>query len=405
MAKPQQADCHFFTTPINKLNLKDLSLKGKRVLMRVDFNVPMEQGKITNDSRIQAALPSIEYILKQGASLILMSHLGRPKGKPTAEFSLAPCAKRLSERLNQPVVMAKNCVGAEVEKMAALLNPGQILLLENLRFHPGEEAPDQDPNFAKQLSLLGDCYVDDAFGCAHRAHASIVEITKYFPNCSAMGFLMEKEVQELSSLLSQPKRPFYAIMGGAKISTKIGVICQLLNRIDLLFIGGGMIYTFLKADGIPIGNSICEDSVKIGDISRKQLRFPIDLVIADSFSNNAHQKIIDLHQGIPNGWQGMDLGPKTIAAWSKELQTASTIFWNGPLGVFEMPNFSKGTKAIAESLAKSKAKTVVGGGDSVAAIELMGLQNQFTHLSTGGGASLEFLEFGRLPGIDALTPQ
>lgn len=388
---------------MSKMKLQDLSLKGKRVLMRVDFNVPMEKGKITDDSRIKAALPSIKYILNQGASLILMSHLGRPKDKPEAEFSLAPCAKRLSEILKKPVAMAKDCIGPEVEKMVGHLQSGQVLLLENLRFHPGEENPDENPDFVKQLASFGDCYVNDAFGTAHRAHASTAEIAKYFPNCSAMGFLIEKEIKELSPLLSQPKRPFYAIIGGAKISTKIGVIKQLLKRIDLLFIGGGMVYTFLKADGIAIGNSICEDPAKVLDIPKERLRFPLDLVITDAFSNEAHQKTITLKEGIPAGWQGMDIGPKTIAEWSKELQKGATVFWNGPLGVFEMPNFAKGTRAIAESLAKSKAKTIVGGGDSVAAIEQMGLTNQFAHLSTGGGASLEFLEFGHLPGIDALS--
>jgi len=393
---------------MGKLALEDLDLKNKRVLMRVDFNVPMEKGKITDDSRIVASLPSIQYVLKNGASVVLMSHLGKPKGKPEAQFSLAPCAKRLAEILKQPVQMAPDCVGPEVEKLATGLKPGQVLLLENLRFHTGEEAPEKDPAFVSQLSKLGDLYVNDAFGTAHRAHASTAAIAKYFPNKAAMGFLMEKEIKELSPLLHNPKRPFYAILGGAKISTKIGVIKKLLDKVDALFVGGGMTFTFLKAQGIEIGNSLCEDEQlqTARDLlhqSGKKIHFPIDLIIADAFSNEAQKKTVLLKEGIPSGWQGMDIGPKTIAEWSKSLEQAATVFWNGPLGVFEMPCFAVGTRAIAELLAKSKAKTIVGGGDSVAAIQQMGLSDKFSHLSTGGGASLEFLEFGHLPGIDALS--
>jgi len=387
---------------MEKLSLKDLALKGQRVLMRVDFNVPMDKGKITDDSRIRAAIPSIEYVLNHGASVILMSHLGRPK-KSEPEFSLAPCAVRLSELLKKPVAMAKDCVGPEVAAIASKLQPGQILLLENLRFHTGEEAPDQDPLFTKGLAALGTCYVNDAFGTAHRAHASTAAIAKYFAGKSAMGFLMEKEIQALSPLLSNPERPFYAIIGGAKISSKIGVIEKLLDKVDALFIGGGMFYTFLKAEGIETGDSICEDPATIRDLPKEKLHFPTDLVIAENFSNDASKQIILAKNGIPKGWQGMDIGPKTVADWSKLLPKAATLFWNGPLGVFEMENFSKGTRAIAELLAKSKAKTIVGGGDSVAAVEQMGLGKQFAHLSTGGGASLEFLEFGHLPGIDSLS--
>ncbi len=388
-----------------KLKLKDLSLKAKRVLMRVDFNVPMEKGRITDDSRIRAALPSIEYILNGGASLILMSHLGRPKGKPEKEFSLAPCAKRLSELLGKGIKMAPDCVGPEVKKMANALKPGEILLLENLRFHPGEEEPEKYPDFVKELAALGDIYVNDAFGTAHRAHASTAAIAKFFPKAALMGFLMEKEIEALSPLLSHPKRPFYAIVGGAKISSKIGVIKQLITKVDLLFIGGAMVYTFLKKEGIDIGSSPSEDPAQIQNLPKDKLRFPKDLVIADQFSNDANTKQVLAKEGIPKGWQGMDIGPQTIREWSQELQKASTVFWNGPLGVFEMPQFAKGTRAIAECLSSSNAKTIVGGGDSVAAIEQMGLQKQFAHLSTGGGASLEFLEFGHLPGIDALTNQ
>ena len=378
---------------MHKLTLKDLSLKGKRVLMRVDFNVP----SIADDSRIIASLPSIQYILNQGASLVLMSHLGRPKGKDPS-LSLAPCAKRVGELLHKPVQMAPDCIGPVVEKMAKALQPGQILLLENLRFHAGEEA--QDPEFVAGLAKLGDCYVNDAFGTAHRAHASTAAIAKYFPGKSAMGFLMEKEIKALSPLLSNPGRPFYAIIGGAKISSKIGVIQKLLERVDGLFIGGAMAFTFLKAQGITIGNSMCED---LKTVPKGNIHLPIDLVIADAFSNDAKRQTVPTQQGIPPGWQGMDIGPQTVAAWGRLLKPAATIFWNGPVGVFEMPNFAAGTRKVAELLANSKAMTVVGGGDSVAAVEQMGLGDKMTYLSTGGGASLEFLEFGHLPGIDALS--
>lgn len=380
-----------------KLSLKDLPVKGKRVLMRVDFNVPIEKGKITDDSRIKASLPSIEYVLKKGGCLILMSHLGRPKGKE-ADLTLAPCAKRLSELLKKPVQMASDCVGPEVERMASELEPGQVLLLENLRFHPEEEKPEN--GFVQKLAKLGDCYVNDAFGTAHRAHASTALIAKFFPGKSAMGFLMEKEVDALTPLLKKAERPFYAIIGGAKISTKIGVIKKLLDLVDELFIGGGMTYTFLKAQGIPIGDSLNEEAEVVRS---PKIHLPVDIVIADGFSNEARSKIVGIKEGIPAGWQGMDIGPETVKKWGEELKSASTIFWNGPVGVFEMPNFAEGTRGIAEILAKAHAKTIVGGGDSVAAVQQMGLGKKMTHLSTGGGASLEFLEFGHLPGIDALT--
>ncbi|HSX26318.1 MAG TPA: phosphoglycerate kinase [Chlamydiales bacterium] len=391
-----------------KLTLKDLSLKGKRVLMRVDFNVPMKEGKITDDSRIVAALPSIQYVLDHGASLVLMSHMGRPKGKPDPELSLAPCAKRLSELLKKPVAMAPDCVGPAVEKMASGLRPGQLLLLENLRFHAGEEEPEKDPSFVASLAKLGDLYVNDAFGTAHRAHASTALIAKYFPGKAAAGFLMEKEIAHLSPLLQHPKRPFYAIIGGAKVSTKIGVIKNLLRLIDGLFLGGGMTFTFLKSQSIPIGNSLFEEAeVETARAllaqNKDKIHLPVDLVIADAFTNEAHRKTIAATAGIPPGWQGMDIGPKTVENWSQLLKKAATVFWNGPVGVFEMPHFAKGTQALAQTLAHTKAETIIGGGDSVAAIQQMGLADQFTHLSTGGGASLEYLEFGHLPGIDALS--
>jgi phosphoglycerate kinase len=394
---------------VDKLALKDLSLKGKRVLMRVDFNVPLsKEGKITDDSRIVAALPSIEYILAHGASLILMSHLGRPKAKPDPQLSLAKVAKRLSELLDKPVPLAPDCIGPEVEKMAKALRPGQVLMLENVRFHPGEEEPEKDPSFVDSLAELGDLYVNDAFGAAHRAHASTALIAKHFPGKAAAGFLMEKELSYLIPLLQSPRHPFYAIIGGAKVSTKAGVIHNLLKKVDSLFLGGGMTFTFLKAKGIEIGSSLFEEEEQkaASEIleTAKSIHLPSDLVIADAFSNDANRKVIKSKEGIPKGWQGMDIGPETIQEWSKLLQKAATVFWNGPLGVFEMPHFAKGTFEIATALANSAAEVVVGGGDSVAAIQQMGLGEKFAHLSTGGGAALEFLEFGHLPGIDALSP-
>lgn len=386
-----------------KLTLKDLSLGNKRVLMRVDFNVPIENGQIEDDSRIHAAIPSIEYVLKHGGSLILMSHLGRPKGKPDPSMSLKPVAKRLSEILKKPIQMANDSIGPDVEKMAKGLMPGHIMMLENLRFHVGEENPAKDPDFTKELSKLGNVYVNDAFGTAHREHASTALIAKYFPKQSAMGFLMEKELKALGPLLDNPERPFYALIGGAKVSSKIGILKKLLTHVDAIFIGGGMAFTFLKEKGIPVGESICEDPNLIKDFPKDKLHLPIDLVIADKFENSAKTQTISVDQGIPDGWHGMDIGPKTIAEWDQKLKNAKTVFWNGPVGVYEMSNFEKGTHAIADFLAKSNAKTFVGGGNSVSAIQQIGLADQFTHLSTGGGASLEFLELGHLPGIDALT--
>lgn len=392
---------------MQKLTLKELDLKGKRVLMRVDFNVPQDKtGKITDDSKIRAVLPSIEYILSQNASLILMSHLGRPK-TPDPQFSLAPCAKRLSELLKKPVLMAPDCIGSGVEKMSQQLKEGQILMLENVRFHPGEEEPEKDPGFVSALASLGDVYVNDAFGAAHRAHTSTALIAKHFPGKAAAGFLIEQEILHLEPLIHGPARPFYAIIGGAKVSTKAGVIHNLLKIVDALFIGGGMAFTFLKAQGIQIGQSLFEESeVKTAKeiLSKgKQIYLPKDLIIADAFSNDAKSKTILIKEGIPAGWQGMDIGPQTIKEWSFSLQKAATVFWNGPLGVFEMSHFANGTRSIAEALAHSKADVCVGGGDSVAAVQQMGLADKFAHLSTGGGAALEFLEYGHLPGIDALS--
>ena len=376
--------------------------------MRVDFNVPLsKEGEIIDDSRLVAGLPSIQFILSSGASLILMSHLGRPKRGFEAHLTLAPVAKKLSELLQKPVIMASDCVGSSVKSQVAQLYPGEILLLENLRFHMGEEEPERDPNFVKELAQFGDVYVNDAFGSAHRAHASTALIAKYFPNKAAAGLLMEKEIEKLSPLLEGAKRPFYAILGGAKISSKVGVIHSLLKKVDALFLGGAMAFTFLKAQGIKVGESLVEDSeISLAQellSGSKPIYLPLDLVIADAFSEEANQEEVIVSKGIAQGWRGMDIGSRTIQEWSLLLQKASTVFWNGPLGVFEIPCFAKGTEAIARMLASSSAEVIIGGGDSVAAIQQAGLSSCFAHLSTGGGASLEFLEFGHLPGIDALS--
>lgn len=398
---------------MKKLTLKDLSIQGKKVLVRVDFNVPLNaQGQITDDTRIRATLPTIQYILDHGGSVILMSHLGRPEGKKEPKFSLAPCAKHLSSLIHRPVLFAPDCIGKETETIAHSLKPGQILLLENLRFYPAEEKPKLDPSFAEKLAKLGDIYVSDAFGTAHRAHSSTASITQFFPQKAAAGLLLEKEIEFLGSCLSQPKHPFYAIIGGAKISSKMGVLKSLLSKVDALFIGGAMAYTFFKARGIEVGDSLCENEftaqadefLLLAKNKKIPVYLPEDVVIADSFSNDAKTQIIPTNQNIPNGWQGMDIGPSTIKNWEKALSHAAMIFWNGPLGVFEMPRFAKGTQAIAQTIAKTpKVISIIGGGDSVAAINEMHLADRFTHLSTGGGASLEFIEFGHLPGIDALS--
>lgn len=397
---------------MTKLGVQNLAVQNKKVLVRVDFNVPQDkQLQITDDSRISAALPTIEYLLQHGAAVILMSHLGRPKGKPCAEFSLSPCAKRLSELLKQPVIMAPDCIGPEVAKLVSQLLPGQVLLLENLRFHLAEEKPETDPDFAKELARLGDLYVNDAFGTAHRAHASTVFVPQSFPGKAAAGFLLQREVNFLSKVLLNPERPFHAIIGGAKISSKLGVLRSLVQKADALYIGGGMAYTFMKAQGIDIGDSIHEDSLLetaksiLSECQSRSVRLflPLDLSIATACSVDAPVKVIEAQTGIPEGFQGFDIGPRTIKEWSKQLQSAKTIFWNGPVGVAEVSNFAKGTREIAQVLADLSATTIVGGGDSVAALQAMGLAEKIDHVSTGGGASLEYIELGRLPGIDALS--
>lgn len=394
------------------LSLDHISCQGKKVLLRDDFNVPLDdEGHITDDSRIQAALPTIRYLLDHGAALIIMSHLGRPKGVPNPKYSLAPIAKRLSALLNRPVQMAPDCIGEPTAAMAHALKPGELLLLENLRFHPFEEHPEKGPDAVRQLASLGDAYVNDAFGTAHRQHASTAMVASYFPDQKAPGFLLEKEISFLGDALKNPARPFYALIGGAKISTKLGVLKALLERVDGLYVAGGMAYTFLKAQGIPIGESIYEegclaDAKILMDLSQKKNKrffLPLDLVIADRFAREAKTKIVSTKEGIPSGWQGMDIGPKTVQALENEMMKAQTILWNGPLGVYEFPAFAKGTNAIAHALSQIEATTIIGGGDSVAAIRAEGLADHFNHLSTGGGATLEYIEKGTLPGIIALA--
>lgn len=389
--------------------LRDLPVKDKKVLMRVDFNVPVdEKGVISDDTRIKASLSSIQYVLEHGGTLILMSHFGRPKGKRSSKYSLDVCAKRLSQLIGKDVSLAPDCIGKEVESLVKALKPGDILLLENLRFHPEEEAGDE--GFAKKLAKLGDCYVNDAFGAAHRSHASTAVIAKYFPKNSAAGFLMEKEMHFLGELLENPKTPYCAIIGGAKISTKIATLKALLPKVNVLIVGGAMAYTFLKAQGFTIGDSLCEDEFldEAKNILAKSkelgvtLLLPVDSLVAESITEESSTKVVAIEQGIDLGWMGVDIGPKTIALFSEAIAKAKTIFWNGPVGVFEIAKFSLGTNAIAKAVVAGKAKCFVGGGDTVAAVEAAGIADKIFHISTGGGASLEFLENGSLPGIEAL---
>jgi phosphoglycerate kinase len=387
---------------MDKKTVKDIDLKGKRVLMRVDFNVPMADGKVTDDKRIKAALPTIQYVLEQGASLLLMSHLGRPKGGFDAQFSLKAAADVLSGLLGLPVKMAPDCVGPEVEAMVKTIKPGEVIMLENTRFHPEEEK--NDMGLAKQMAALGDVYVNDAFGSAHRAHSSTEGVAHFLPAVS--GFLMEKELEYLGRAIANPEHPYVAILGGAKISDKILVVSTLLSKCDKLIIGGGMANTFLAAKGLNMQDSLVEagsiDTAKaILAKSDQAIVLPVDAVIADKFDAEANSKVVDVDE-IPAGWRMMDVGPKTLALYKETLKGAKLIVWNGPVGVFEMPKFAEGTFALAKLLAESGAITVIGGGDSASAVKKAGVAKQMTFVSTGGGASLEFLEGKELPGVAAL---
>ena len=392
---------------LNKMTVEDIQVSGKKVLVRCDFNVPLDENKnITDETRINAALPTIKYLLDNGAAVILCSHLGRPKGEFNMKYSLAPVAKRLSEKLGFEVKLAKDVIGPDAKKLAAEVKPGEAILLENVRFQPEEEK--NDPAFAKELASMADLYVSDAFGTVHRAHASTAGVAAYLP--AVAGFLIGKELDFLGSAVENPKRPFVAILGGAKVKDKIGVITNLLEKVDTLIIGGGMAYTFQKAMGKEIGKSLLdEERIDLAkDLMEKakakgvKLLLPVDNVCGSDFSNDCNIITVDADQGIPADYEGMDIGPKSVKLFSDAIKEAKTVVWNGPMGVFEFPNFAKGTLAIATAMAESDAITIIGGGDSAAAVTQMGLADRMSHISTGGGASLEFLEGKTLPGVACL---
>ena len=388
---------------MNKKTIRDIDPRHRRLLVRVDFNVPLKDGQVTDDTRIRAALPTIQYLLEKGGEVVLCSHLGRPKGGPEPKYSLKPAAERLSQLLGKPVPLAEDCVGPAAEHAAAAMLPGQVILLENVRFHPEEEK--NDPAFAQRLSVLADLYVNDAFGSAHRAHASTEGVAHLLPGVA--GFLMEKEIEYLGGAVDNPKHPYVAILGGAKISDKIGVIENLLGKADRVLIGGGMANTFLKAQGIDVADSLVEDGsldtarallAKAGD----KLVLPVDAVLGNKFDAGAAQQTVAVAGGVPAGWRILDIGPETVKAFGAALQGAALVVWNGPMGVFEFPAFASGTNAVAKLVAESGSTTIIGGGESVAAVEQAGLADQMSHISTGGGASLEMLEGRTLPGVAAL---
>lgn len=392
---------------MNKATIYDVDFTGKRALVRVDFNVPQDdEGNITDDTRIKAALPTINYLLEKGAKVVLMSHLGRPKGQFNMKYTLKPVAERLSQYIGKSVVLAEDVVGDSAKACVAAMKPGDVVMLENVRFDPREEK--NDPEFAKELAQFGDIYVSDAFGAVHRAHASTAGVAKYLP--AVAGLLIKKELDVMGGALSDPKRPFVAILGGKKVSDKIGVIENLIDKVDTLLIGGGMSYTFFKSMGWNVGNSILEaDKVDLAASLMEKAKakgvkmlLPVDTVVGKEFSNDSEWKIVNSNE-IPDGWEGFDIGPKTVEAFKEVLKDAKTIIWNGPVGVSEIPIYANGTRAIAQAVADSDAITIIGGGDSAAAVELMGLADKMTHVSTGGGASLEFLEGKALPGIEALN--
>jgi len=394
-----------------KMTIKDVELKGKTVLMRVDFNVPIKDGKIGDDNRIVQALDSINYAVEHGAKLILTSHLGRPGGKPSPEFSLKPVADHLATLVDVPVHFAEDCIGEKAEKVINAAKTGEIVLLENVRFHAEEK--ENDPKFAMKLATHADLFVNDAFGSSHRAHASVAGVTEFLQP-SVSGFLLEKEIQYLEDSVNSPSRPFVAILGGAKVSDKIGVIENLITKVDTIIIGGGMTYTFYKAKGLPIGDSLVEDDkVNLaGELMKKakeagvKFMLPIDSVVAKEFKNDAEHKVVD-EDGIEDGWMALDIGPQSAIAFSNRIRSARTVLWNGPMGVFEMENYAEGTftvaQALADATAENKAITIIGGGDSAAAIKKAGLSDKVSHVSTGGGASLEYLEGKELPGVASLT--
>lgn len=393
-----------------KLTLKDVDLKNKTVLMRVDFNVPIKDGKIGDDNRIVQALDSINYILDQNAKLVLTSHLGRPGGSPDPGFSLKPVAEHLQTLIDNKVHFADDCIGLKAEKVIHEAKNGEVVLLENVRFHPGEKK--NDPAFSKQLAAHADLFVNDAFGSSHRAHSSVAGVTEFLQP-SVSGFLLEKEIKYLNESVNNPERPFVAILGGAKVSDKIGVIQNLLSKVDSIIIGGGMTYTFYRAKGLPIGNSLVEEDkinlakelIENADEQGVEILLPKDSVVAKEFKNDAEHKTVG-EDGIENGWMALDIGPETITLFSEKITAAKTVVWNGPMGVFEMDNFAKGTFEVAKALAEATSKgatSIIGGGDSASAIKKAGLEEKVSHVSTGGGASLEFLEGKKLPGVVALT--